>query len=298
MKSVSQYVHTIPINPIANEISLTTSMKGTIHSGQPKGTRETIHGLDTYVIGNRTNPKATIVIYSDVFGIPLPNNRLIADAYAASGDYLVYLPDFFEGDPLALKIADVLIPAKAKSTLGMFTGMLANMPGFLMWQSRHKAEKTDQVCVSFLQKLRRATPASQKIGMVGMCWGGKYALRAGRECNVIALDDGTKTPLVDAVVVLHPSNLVLPADVENIVVPFSCGWGEHDIAVPLKQKEEIEKYYAEAKKAGKKVPELEHKIYRPGRHGFSVRGNPNVPEERACLEQSEKQVLEWFGRWL
>jgi hypothetical protein len=55
---------------------------------------ETIHGLNTYVIGNRTNPRGTIVMYSDIFGLPLPNNRLLADAYAASGEWLVLMPDF------------------------------------------------------------------------------------------------------------------------------------------------------------------------------------------------------------
>lgn len=73
------------------------SLKGTIHAGLPQGTIEPLHGLDTYIIGNRTNPRAIIVIYSDVFSHNLPNNKLIADSYAKSGEYLVYMPDFFEG---------------------------------------------------------------------------------------------------------------------------------------------------------------------------------------------------------
>lgn len=86
------------------------NLQGTIHEGQPQGKEELIHGLNTYVVGNRTNPRAIIVVYSDVFGLLLPNNKLIADSYAKSGEYLVYLPDFFEGDPLGLKVADLLIP--------------------------------------------------------------------------------------------------------------------------------------------------------------------------------------------
>jgi hypothetical protein len=50
-----------------------------------------IYGLNTYVVGNRTNPRGIIVIYSDIFGLPLPNSRLIADAYAAGGEWLVYV---------------------------------------------------------------------------------------------------------------------------------------------------------------------------------------------------------------
>ncbi len=53
--------------------------QGTIHNGTPQGKEEMLHGLNTYVIGNRTNPRAIIVMYSDIFGLLLPNNKLIAD---------------------------------------------------------------------------------------------------------------------------------------------------------------------------------------------------------------------------
>jgi dienelactone hydrolase len=109
---------------------------------------------------------------------------------------------------------------------------------------------------------------------------------------------GEKKPLVDAVVALHPSHLVVPDDVGSLVVPTSFGWGVKDIAVKFAQKGEVENCHAQAQKAGKKLPEMEQKAYEPGRHGFAVRGNPDDPQERKCLEDSEKQVLDWFKRWL
>jgi dienelactone hydrolase len=273
--------------------------QGTIHKGQPLGKEEMVHGLNTYVIGNRTNPRGIIVVYSDIFGLALPNNKLIADAYAKSGEWLVYLPDFFKGDPVSLKVADVLIPTDAakQSTLSKYTGLLAGAPSFIMWMTRHKEAPTNNICMDFLQALRRATPKGQKIGMVGMCWGGRYAIRAGQERNMIEID-GAKVPLVDAVVALHPSNMVLPGDVEKPVVPVSYGWGLEDSQVSIEQKGKVEEIHAEEKKAGRKLPETEHKVYKPGRHGFSVRGNPDDPLERACLEDSVTQVLNWFARWL
>ncbi|KAK3681170.1 hypothetical protein LTR37_020971 [Vermiconidia calcicola] len=135
-------------------------VKGTVHKGQPVGKEETLHGLNTYVVGNRTNPRGIVVIYSDIFGLGLFNNKLIADAYAKSGEWLVYLPDFFQGDPVGLKFADVMIPVDStkQSTLGKYTGMLAGMPSFVMWMTRHKDAKTNRICLDFLEALRRATP--------------------------------------------------------------------------------------------------------------------------------------------
>jgi dienelactone hydrolase len=273
--------------------------QGTIHKGQPQGTEETIHGLNTYVIGNRTNPRGIVVIYSDIFGLPLPNNKLIADAYAKSGEWLVYLPDFFKGDPVPLAVADILIPVDAakQSTLSKYGGMLAKAPSFVMWMTRHKEAPTNKTCMDFLQALRRATPSSQKIGMVGFCWGGRYAIRAGLESNMIEIDQ-KKVPLVDAVVALHPSNLAFPDDVEKVVVPLTIGWGQEDAGVSIEQKGKVEGIHAKAKEAGAKLPEVVHKVYKPGRHGFAVRGNPDDPQERACLEESEKQALDWLQKWL
>ncbi|KAK0702371.1 Alpha/Beta hydrolase protein [Lasiosphaeris hirsuta] len=274
-------------------------IKGTVHKGDPLGVEEVIHGLNTYVIGNRTDPKGIIVVYSDVFGLPLPNNKLIADAYAKSGEWLVYLPDFFQGDPVPLKLADIVIPVDAskQSTLSKYTGILANAPTFFRWLSRHKVEPTNKVCLDFLQGLRRATPPSQKIGIVGFCWGGKYAIRAGLKSNMIEMD-GAKVPLVDAVVVLHPSRLAIPGDVQGLIVPVSYGWGQEDSGVKIEQKSQVEQVERKAKEEGETVPEMEHKIYKPGRHGFAVRGNPDDPQERKCLEESVTQVLDWLGRWL
>jgi len=276
-----------------------SKVKGTIHEGQPRGREEMVHGLNTYVVGNRRDPRAIVVMYSDVFGLLLPNNKLIADAYAKSGEYLVYLPDFFKGDPAPLKVADVMIPVDAskQSTFAKYTGLLASMPTFLAWMARHKHAPTDRVCVEFLQKLRRDTPRGRKIGMVGFCWGGRYAVRAGRASSAVEVG-GERVPLVDAVVALHPSNMVIPADIEALAVPTSFGWGVEDSVVSFDQKAKVEETHAKFAAAGGKVLVTEHKTYKPGRHGFGVRGNPDDPAERACLEGTEKQVLDWFQRWL
>lgn len=65
------------------------------------------HGLDTYVAepSEGTQPKAIIVIIPDAFGIDFVNNKLLADTYAAKGNYRVYLPDFMLGQSLGSRVA-------------------------------------------------------------------------------------------------------------------------------------------------------------------------------------------------
>lgn len=170
------------------------------------------------------------------------------------------------------------------------------MPSYLLWTGRHGKDKTHKTCVDWLQKLRRSDEAQgRKIGMVGMCWGGRFVLRAARSSESIHDAKGKTQPLIDAGVALHPSNVVLPGDVEGLAVPISMGWGEVDQVTPFKQKGQIEAIIEKRRRGGEPVPEIEHQVYTPGRHGFSVRGNPEDPAEKKALEDSLAQVLKWFA---
>ena len=170
------------------------------------------------------------------------------------------------------------------------------MPSYLMWAGRHGKDKTHKTCVEWLKKLRQSTEAQgKKVGMVGMCWGGRFVLRAARSSEFLQLGNGKTQPLIDSGVALHPSNVVLPEDVEGLAVPVSIGWGEVDSVTPFRQKAEIERIIEKRKAAGEEVPEVEHKVYTPGRHGFSLRGNPEDPAERKALQDSVTQVLDWFA---
>lgn len=71
---------------------------GSLHTGTPTGRIEKLHGLDCYIAepSNGGNPKGVVVIIPDAFGWDLPNNRILADAYAKGGNR-VYLPEFQDG---------------------------------------------------------------------------------------------------------------------------------------------------------------------------------------------------------
>jgi dienelactone hydrolase len=74
--------------------------RGGISFEKPTGSETTIHGLRSYVAqpAEAVIPKAVIVFISDAFGWEFVNNRVLCDRYAQKGGFLVYLPDFMDGE--------------------------------------------------------------------------------------------------------------------------------------------------------------------------------------------------------
>lgn len=71
---------------------------GSLHSGTPTGRVYNRYGLECYSAdAPNSRPKGIIVIIPDAFGIALPNNRILADAYAKHTGCTVLLPDFMQG---------------------------------------------------------------------------------------------------------------------------------------------------------------------------------------------------------
>ena len=75
-----------------------------------------MYGRRTYIAeppGGK-EPLGIIVIIPDAFGQPFVNNKILADHYASLGQYLVYLPDFMDGEfpPYGLPAA-LVVPQAA-----------------------------------------------------------------------------------------------------------------------------------------------------------------------------------------
>lgn len=66
---------------------------------KPLGNIEQVYGRQTYVAKppSGKQPLGIVVIIADAFGMPFVNNQILADHYAALGQYTVYLPDFMDG---------------------------------------------------------------------------------------------------------------------------------------------------------------------------------------------------------
>ena len=73
---------------------------GHVNPGTPLGSIKSVYGRRTYVAEppHGKQPLGVIVIIPDAFGLPFINNQILADHYASAGQYLVYLPDFMDGE--------------------------------------------------------------------------------------------------------------------------------------------------------------------------------------------------------
>lgn len=137
-------------------------------------------------------PTNAVIYLSDIFGIPLPQNKLLADSIAAN-NYLVLMPDLFNGDPVAL----------GELEAGL------NLTG---WQALHPASETERIINATLSYMRKELKV-KKIGGVGYCFGGKWVPR------FLTANAG-----IDAGFIAHPSGLT-EAEIRAIKWPLSIAAG-------------------------------------------------------------------------
>ncbi|CAH0003303.1 unnamed protein product [Clonostachys byssicola] len=227
------------------------------HEGTPVGTEIKNDDITLYVTGKKSD---TAVLYlTDVFGIQLPQNKLLADSFARAG-YLTIAPDLFNGTPA---------PEDINGTPSF------NLTEFLY---NHRPEIIDPVLTSVIKYIR-SIPTVKKVVATGYCFGGRYAFRT------LAEGQG-----VDAGFAAHPS-LLEDGEIEAITGPVSIAAAETDSMLTPERRAAIE-----ALLQGTAQP-YSVALYSGTNHGFGVRGNISNPEEKYGKEQAFYQAVSWFDAW-
>jgi hypothetical protein len=87
-------------------MSCADCFSGHVHAGAPTGSETTLAGLPTYVSRppEGREIKGVVMFIPDMFGWAFVNNRLLSDAYAEKGGFVVYLPDLMGGESLSFSI--------------------------------------------------------------------------------------------------------------------------------------------------------------------------------------------------
>ncbi|OBZ68685.1 Protein AIM2 [Grifola frondosa] len=186
-------------------MSCVECISGSVHTGTPTGTEITLASLSTYAVGDESS-KRIIVMGADIFGWKMVNARLLADEYAARG-FRVLVPDLFDGYELPQWTLSANDPANEAPTLFQrFIARPISLFILVPFVLRHTQPNQTAKLTALAAHLREAHPDA-KIGYVGFCWGGRYAL--------------TLNALFDATVAAHPSLVKYPAELAAIKKPIS-----------------------------------------------------------------------------
>lgn len=226
-----------------------------LHEGTPVGEFKALHGVDTYVTGQENPSSRVVVIVTDIFGYNLPNTMLNADKFAKHGNYQVYIPDILMGD----------IYDPTKETIEA-------------WFGKHPPAKTQQIVETFLKGLREKLSPSF-VGLVGYCFGAKYAVQQVGE-----------NALADAVAIAHPS-FVSMEEVAAIKKPVIISAAEVDSIFPAELRHATEDKLAEIK------ARYQLDLFCGVSHGFACRGDLSDPLVRYAAEKTLTDQLHWFSQF-
>ncbi|KAL8714538.1 MAG: hypothetical protein Q9220_001486 [cf. Caloplaca sp. 1 TL-2023] len=269
-------------------------LSGSLHTGKPTGRIDTIGGIDTYIAEPKNGSKARSVVFiSDVFGWALPNTRLLADLYAAAGFY-TYLPDFHSGDSLPISSLQSIEPPlqkRASLSLAEKAANAAVMSSLGPWLLKHREAVSAPLIDGFINTVRM-TPGTDKVGCVGFCWGGRYAILQSRGPSQEPGEVGG----ADAVFTAHPSLLAVPKDFEGVSRPLSVALGTEDGLVDEGTRKGISEVM-EGKKKEEGV-ESEVRCYEGQVHGFALRGDWSSEGDKGAMDEVTRQGIEWMDRFL
>ncbi|KAK5170494.1 uncharacterized protein LTR77_005082 [Saxophila tyrrhenica] len=272
---------------------------GSLHSGQPTGRIDKVHGLDCYIADAPNGPpKGIVVIIPDAFGWTFPNNRVLADCYAKEGNFTVYLPEFMNGVILP---PDLLDSMKAIQQPGLSLSKIPHifyaMRTFLPFMFWCRPAACGPRIWSFLSSLKTNEASNLSIGTAGFCWGGKFVTQLCWDGAENRLKDGAQ--VTKCGFVAHPSFLTYPDDINKVELPYAVAAAENDQQMSPEQAKQTQATLKEKTEKGKaKGVEHEFVFYPGAHHGFAVRADEDDKEEAERGKQAEAQAVRWFQRWL
>jgi dienelactone hydrolase len=181
------------------------------------------------------------------------------------------------GDPVPESIMQKLIPTKqqaAEKTLVDKATDTASVGATMgPWLIKHREAVSLPLIQKFVTHIRSSTSPS-KLGAVGFCWGGRYA---------ILLTHEGADPYVDAAVANHPSFLSMPTEIEKISRPVDIEVGDSDDIMKMPDVEKTKEIFK-----GKEGCEIE--VYEDQVHGFTVRGDLSIEKDKKAKEKATEKV--------
>lgn len=261
--------------------------KGGVARGDPQGSMSLLHGVNTYIASPAAaSTTSTIVLYTDAFGLLLPNNKILADTLAAQTGFRVLVPDIIPGggmSPDVLPLMDTFSSPAAgyvAKAWSLGRAMVHVVPFFV--RASPQSGKCMAACLAYAQAVRGELPEGAKLGLAGYCWGGYQALHIA-----------SSTDFVDAVFVAHPAKFEASHALNAVQAgaKMSFAHAGDDMALPMKKIDETKRMLE-----GQEGWEV--RIYEGCVHGFAVRATPEKVKEAKAADEALRQAVDWFGEWL
>ncbi|KAH6952256.1 dienelactone hydrolase [Fusarium avenaceum] len=203
-------------------------------------------------------PDIGVLYLTDVFGIELPQNRLLSDSFARAG-YVTVAPDLFNGHA---------------STVDL------NEPGFdyASFAAEHGPNVTDPIIDNAISYMREKLGV-KTIAASGYCFGGRYAWRVL-----------TKGRGVDLGFAAHPSMLT-DEEVLDINGPASLAVAETDEFLTAEDAFKIESLLNQTGQP------YNSRLFGGTMHGFATRANVSDPLQKFAKEEAFLQAVRFFDVW-
>ncbi|KAM5343311.1 hypothetical protein ACJ41O_014277 [Fusarium nematophilum] len=176
------------------------------HDGKPIGKEIEYDGVTLYISKPKQSYRDDVaVLYlTDVFGLQLQQNKLLADSFSRAG-FITITPDILFGDPAP---HDIDFDADE-------------------YLSRHTPENTDPIIEKTINYVHNKL-GIKKIAVTGYCFGGRYAFRF--------LAEGRGA---DVGFTAHPS-LLQDSEILAITGPASIAAAEVDTLMNATRRSEVE----------------------------------------------------------
>lgn len=256
-------------------------VQGYLLGGEPTGVFEG----PAYFKASPVPSNRAIILLSDIFGLKIPNAKLLADRYSEKLGCDVWVPDLFEGNPpftpeqLAPVIHDVPNTPTPFWSKIKFTGtILTSLPKLMGIRSN----LVDNRIVTFGRRIK-LEKKYEKIGVIGFCFGGSMVVRLG------------STDIFDSAVVAHPGR-ISAKEIQAMRIPTSWICAEEDRTFPPSLRKEAETIFKRKHEIDKL--EYEFKDYKGTVHGFAARPNLEIPVVKQAFEASFEQTIAWFNKTL
>ncbi|KAJ6577179.1 alpha/beta-hydrolase [Mycena capillaripes] len=223
----------------------------------PQGKNITINGVLTYVSlpKKKFDPTTALLLLTDVFGLPSPDNLLLADQWAAAG-FQTFAPDYLNGDAIAMD--------------GNVTEWIVN----------HGEAQTTPPLLAVIKALKAR--GIKQIAATGYCFGGLYITRLVQN-NTIAV--GTMA---------HPSFLNVPTDFTLMKaeshVPVEINNAELDTGFTPAVALQTDAVIGD----GQYLPGYFRRQFDGVAHGFAVRANASDPVQVAAKQGAFDTSLHWI----